>query len=89
MSPRLRRTLLGSLPYLAVLLLAALTVPTGDRRAWLLLWVPLCAVVSLGMDWFVWNRPSRMRDRELRKQQNAQRSLRFARRATCGEIDPR
>jgi len=85
MSHRLRRTLLGSLPYLAVLLLAGLAVPAEDRRAWLLLWVPLCAVVPLGMDWFVWNSPSRMRDRELRKRQNAQRRLEFARRATYGD----
>lgn len=85
MSPRLRRTLIGSLPYVAVIALAGLTMPDEDRGTWFLVWLPLCAAISLAMDWFVWNRPSRLRDREMRKEQAEARALADARRATYQE----
>jgi hypothetical protein len=85
MSTRLRRTLMGTLPYVTVLALAGLTMPNEDRSTWFLIWLPLCAVMSLGMDWFVWNRPSRLRERQLRKEQAEARALAAARRATYKE----
>ena len=53
MSTRMRRTLIGSLPYVAVIALAGLTMPDEDRGIWFLIWLPHCAAISLGMDWFV------------------------------------
>jgi hypothetical protein len=84
MSPRLRRTLIGSLPYIAIVALTGLTMPDEDRSTWFLISVPLCAAVSFGMAWFVWNRPSQMRDREVSKQQREAHALELARRATYG-----
>ena len=85
MSNRLRRTLIGTLPYVAAIALAGLTMPNEDRGTWLLIWLPLCAAISLAMDWFVWNRPSRLTDRQLRKEQAETQALGAARRGTYQE----
>ena len=60
MSPRLRRCILASIPYLAVMVVGGwLTIPAADRAGWLLTFIPLAAAVSIGMDYFVWRTPER------------------------------
>ena len=60
MSPRLRRCILASIPYLAVMVVGGwLTIPANDRTGWFLTIIPLAAAGSIGMDYFVWRTPER------------------------------
>jgi len=60
MSFRLRRCILASIPYLAVMVAGVwLTIPAADRGGSFLTFIPLAAALSIGMDYFVWRTPER------------------------------
>jgi len=69
MSPRLRRCIFASIPYLAVLVVGGwLTIPAADRAGWFLTFIPLAAALSIGMDYFVWRTPEREGRLEVRRE---------------------
>ncbi|GAA4410507.1 hypothetical protein GCM10023168_30270 [Fodinibacter luteus] len=60
MNPRLRKTVTSNVFWLAFLIIVGLFVLDGsERTSWFLVWVPLAVLISVLMDYFVWNRSGR------------------------------
>jgi hypothetical protein len=66
--PRLRSCALYSLPYLAVLAVFVWTAITPEDRArMLLIYLPIAAAISIGMDYFVYRTPAKEAAREAKR----------------------
>ena len=65
MSPRLRKTVTAGLIWLAFLVVVGFVViDESQRLTWFAVVVPIGVLSSALVDYFVWNRPSRVRRRE-------------------------
>ena len=65
MSPRLRKTITSNLFWLGFLVIVGFVFMDGTERIrWFSVWVPVGVLGSALMDYYVWNRPSRVQRRE-------------------------
>lgn len=56
MNRRVRKAVTSNALWLAVLVVVGLVaMPGSERTRWFLLWVPLAVLISVFMDYFVWN----------------------------------
>lgn len=56
----MRKTVIGNLFWLACLIVFGFVVmDAAERTRWFLLWAPLAVLMSVLMDYFVWNSPAR------------------------------
>lgn len=55
----MRRCILASIPYLAVMVVGGWLIPADDRTGRFLTIIPLAAAVSIGKNYFVWRTPER------------------------------
>ena len=69
-SPRLRKTVIGSLLSLGFFVMVGLVfIDEAERTWWFSVWIPIVVLGSAVIDYFVWSRPSVVRWRKERKRQ--------------------
>ena len=67
MSPRLLKTVIGYLLWLASLVFVGFVlVEESERTRWFLVWLPMVVLGSVVLDYFVWNHSTLVRRREER-----------------------